>query len=359
MSSIVFERALEKGASGERLNRDEVFAVASARTPDDLALIGKAAYQNRLKRFGDKAAYVFNLHINPSNICEGGCRFCAYSAKVGDSNAYSLKEEDILADVKRLKPSEVHIVGGLNHEWDYTRNLELVAELHNLYPKLHIKGFSAVEIDWFAKTEKISEEEALSGLIKAGLNALPGGGAEIFSKRIRDEFCPDKLNQKGWVRIHQTAHRLGISTNATMLTGLGESYEELVDHLMILRDAQDESGGFSCFIPLVYQPVCGEEREITPPTDHLAIIALSRLTLDNFAHVKAYWPMIGLDTAAAGLYWGADDLDGTLGEEKIAHAAGASTPKALAREQMEETIRLGGFKPFERDGVFNNRNSQI
>jgi aminodeoxyfutalosine synthase len=194
----------------------------------------------------------------------------------------------------------------------------------------------------------------LTELKAVGLNALPGGGAELFSKRIRKKFCPDKLTAEGWLSIHKSAHRLGLDTNATMLYGIGENPEELLDHMMRLRDAEDEAPGFSCFIPLPFQPGRGADIINGPaPLKTLGIIALARLVLDNIAHIKAYWPMFGLETASAALSFGADDLDGTIGEELIAHAAGAMTPKAMSRERMETTIRLGGYTAVARDGRFN------
>jgi len=354
MNLRLFDDALRKGAAAERLDREEALALASARTPDLIHRLGEAALANCLKRFDRKVTYVFNLQINPSNLCVGDCGFCDFSAKPGDGKAYSMDEEEIFSKVDAMQPVEVHIVGGLNRKWDYRRNLELVRELRNRHPAIHIKAFTAVEIDWFAHTEKIDPAEVLGSLKEAGLDALPGGGAEIFSSRIRETYCPTKLTPAGWIEIHRAAHRLGITTNATMLAGLGESDAERVDHMLALREAQDDGGAFSCFIPLAFQP--GENASpdrFTSPLEMIGIIALSRLTLDNFPHVKAYWPMIGVETASVSLSWGADDLDGTIGEERIAHAAGARAPRALARERMEETIRLGGFTPVERDGEFN------
>ncbi len=348
-------KALAKAGATERLNRDEALAVARAASPDDVHRLGQAALANRRARFGDRATYVCNLQINPSNLCEGQCQFCRYGAKPGDAHAYELSEHDILSRIAELQPTEVHVVGGMNRVWGFERSLALVQEIRRRHPDIFIKAFTAVEIDWFARTSNKDESDVLTQLRDAGLNALTGGGAEVFSPRWRQQHCPDKLPGKAWLRIHQTAHALGIVTNATMLYGLDDSPEERVDHLLALRDAQDESRGFSCFIPLAYQGGANGAPARPSPKLSLAIIALARLVLDNFPHVKAYWPMIGLDCAAAGLSWGADDLDGTLGRERIAHAAGAATPEALARREMEETIRLAGFTPVERLGNFEVR----
>jgi len=348
-----FSAALSKGANGERLSRDEAAALARARRPDEIHALGEAALANRRARFGNRATYVFNLQINPSNICAGTCRFCRYSARPGDAHAYALDEAEILNRIERLQPTEVHVVGGMNAIWDYDRSLGLVREIRRRHPGMFIKAFTAVEIDWFARTAGKDARDVLLELVEAGLDGMPGGGAEIFSPRMRERLCPEKIDPAEWMRIHRIAHGLGIGTNATMLYGLGETPDERAEHLLALRDAQDATGGFACFIPLAYQP--GENaawEDAPPPIESLGVIALARLVLDNIPHVKAYWPMIGLETAAAGLSWGADDLDGTLGEERIAHAAGARSPKALTRRRMQETIRLGGFEPVERDGRF-------
>ncbi len=353
MTTNLFKEALEKGGRCERLRRDEVFALAREITPDRLHAVGRAALANRRKRFEDKATYVFNLQINPANICGAGCTFCNYAASKNDPHAYVLGEEEILARVAQLQPTEAHIVGGLNQVWPYERNLELVRRLRQTYPDLHIKAYTAVEIAYFAKTSRKSELQVLEELKAAGMNAMPGGGAEIFSERLYQQHWKNKIGPKEWVRIHQLAHGLGVSTNATMLFGFGDTWTERVEHMLTLRDAQDRSKGFACFIPLAFQPGRGKFDTHGPtPLETLAVLAVSRLVLDNIDHLKSYWPMTGLEVAAAGLSWGADDMDGTISEEKIAHLAGAVTPKGLACEKMKETIQMAGFVPVERDGRF-------
>jgi aminodeoxyfutalosine synthase len=348
------EQALKKGAANKRLGRDEALALTTLTAPTALHRLGAAARCNRDDRFATRATYVANLTINPSNICEGRCGFCRYSAQEGDDHAYVLDEKTILERVERLEPVEVHIVGGMNDIWDFDRSLALLQAIKGKSSDIHIKAFTAPEIDRFAKRSKNSTTQVLSLLKDAGLDAMPGGGAEVFSKRMRDKYCPSKISSSAWIDIHQQAHQLGISTNATMLYGLDESWEERIDHLIALREAQDQTGGFSCFIPLAYQPEENDPDGTGPtPRLNLMVTAVSRLVLDNFDHIKAYWPMLGLETAAAALSWGADDLDGTLGEERIAHAAGAKTPKSVTRERMVETISLGGYDPVERDGLFN------
>ncbi len=354
MNTHLFEKALEKGARGQRLSPDEAYELARNITPDRLHALGSAALDNRRARYGDKATFVFNLQINPANICGAGCTFCNYAATPKDSHAYILSEDEILSQVEALKPTEAHIVGGLNQVWPYERNLELVRLLRKAHPDLHIKAYTAVEIAYFAKTSRKSEERILGELKEAGMNAMPGGGAEIFSDRLYRQHWKNKIGPQEWVRIHQLAHRRGIPTNATMLFGFGDTWRERVDHMLTLRAAQDESNGFACFIPLAFQPGEGKFETHGPtPLEILAVLAIARLVLDNIDHIKSYWPMTGLETAAAGLSWGADDMDGTISEEKIAHLAGATTPKGLAREKMNETIRIAGFTPVERDGLFN------
>jgi len=352
-NETLFESALEKGASGKRLNREEALALVDEISPRRLHRLGRAAFKNRQRRFGLAATYVFNLQVNPANICGMGCTFCNYAATPKADHAYVLEEDEILDKVARLSPTEVHIVGGLNTVWPYRRNLALVRELRRRYPQIHIKCYTAVEIDFFARSEKTTDAQVLTELKEAGMDAMPGGGAEIFSERLWQQHWKNKIGPRDWIRIHQLAHKLGIPTNATMLFGFGDTWAERIEHMLILRDAQDRSGGFACFIPLAFQPGTGRFIEEGPtPLESLTVLAASRLILDNIDHLKAYWPMIGLETAAAGLWWGADDMDGTISEEKIAHLAGATTPVGLARERMTETIRTAGFVPVERDGRF-------
>lgn len=360
MTTLTIDRALEKGARGERLSREEAYCLAEAITPAHLHRLGEAALANRRQRFGLRATYVFNLQINPTNICGSGCTFCNYAASRNAPHAYVLDESEIFEQVARLSPTEAHIVGGLNQIWPYSRNLELVCALRTRFSGLHIKCYTAVEIAYFSKTTGLSESDILDQLKVAGMDAMPGGGAEIFSERLYQKHWKNKASPEDWVRIHQMAHGKGIPTNATMLFGFGDTWDERIEHLLILRRAQEQSGGFSCFIPLPFQPGAGHFIEKGPtPLETLAVLAISRLVLNNIAHLKSYWPMTGLETGAAGLSWGADDMDGTISEEKIAHLAGAPTPVGLAREKMEETIRVAGFSPVERDGAFSPQRAGI
>jgi aminodeoxyfutalosine synthase len=353
MTVDLFQTALDKGAAGERLAREEVYALGARITPRQLHALGRAALAQRRARHQDRATYVFNLQINPSNICGSGCTFCNYAASASDPHAYVMEEGEIIEKVERLTPTEAHIVGGLNQVWPFERNLALVRTLRQRFPKLHIKGFTAVEIAYFATSTRTSTRAVLEALLEAGLNAMPGGGAEIFSERLWQKHWKNKVGPDEWLGIHAEAHGLGLTTNATMLFGFGETWSERLEHLLRLRRAQDDSGGFTCFIPLPFQP--GEGNFLTQgPTalETLAVLAISRLVLDNIPHLKSYWPMTGVEAAAAGLSWGADDMDGTISEERIAHLAGSPTPVGLARHRMQETIVMAGFTPVERDGSF-------
>ena len=334
-----------------RLDLAAALELFSDDSPARLFALRRLANTARVARHGRRASFVDNLQINPSNVCVRDCKFCGFAAKPGESHAYVQTEEEIFATVERHAPREVHIVGGLNHEWGYQRSLALVAALRERYPALYIKAFTAVEMHWFARTAKLPLETVLTAMRAAGMNGMPGGGAEMFSERIRQAHFRHKLGADDWLDVHERAHRLGIPSNATMLFGFGESLEERLHHLFRLRELKDHTGGFVSFIPLAMQYGADTSRAISP-FENLKVIAMSRLVLDNIPHIKAYWPMIGLQTAAAGLSWGADDLDGTIGMEKVAHASGAPTPKLVARGEMRRLIELAGFDPVERGGDY-------
>ena len=345
---------LQRAGEGGRLDRDCAAGLFTSPTADRLYRIGEAADRSRKLRYGLRATYINNLQINPSNVCVRSCSFCNFAALPGQANGYSLKEQDILAKVAKTAPSEVHIVGGLNHDWDFARSLSLIRELHRGFPEIHIKCFTAVEIHWFACNERRPIEDILVAFREAGMDALPGGGAELFSERIRQTHFRQKTGAADWLAVHEAAHRLGIPSNASMLYGLGETWEERLSHLFRLRELQDRTGGFVAFIPLALQSGKGSAKQLSP-LENLMVIAMARLVLDNFPHIKAYWPMLGIETAAMALSFGADDLDGTLGQERIAHAAGAKTPQQMTREEMVKIIRLAGFEPAERDGAYRTR----
>lgn len=361
MTNTLFKEALKKGAECKRLSREEAFALAAApQTPETLHQIGAAALENRQKRYGNAATYVFNIHINPANICVMKCSFCGYAASEKDENAYILNEQDIFSKVQLLNPTEAHIVGGLNNAWPYERNLNLVRELRKRFPDIYIKSYTAVEIDYFAQTSGNTIEQVLNQLVEAGMDSITGGGAEILSEDLHKKHWSKKAGPKRWLEIHRIAHLMNIPTNATMLFGFGETLEQRADHLLKLRQAQDETPGFVCFIPLSFQPGKGNLLKYGPtPLQNLYVLAMSRLILDNIPHIKSYWPMLGIETAAAGLSWGADDMDGTISEEKIAHFSGSQAPKGLTRDLMISTIQTAGFTPSERSGDFKLKRTSM
>ena len=344
----------EKVLSGERLNFGDGVTLLETL---DLAALGRMADHVARMRNGNRVQFVVNRQINPTNLCVLSCVFCDFAAKPGDAHAYEQSIEEVLAQVSD-ELSEVHIVGGLHPKWPFARYLEIVREIHQRFPSVQIKAWTAVEIDWFARLEKTSVEDILIQLKEAGLSTLPGGGAEVFSDRIRKETFRTKIGRERWFEVHQAAHRLGIMTNATLLYGHIETLAERVDHIIQLREAQDSRGasdaGFQSFIPLALQPGnTGLAERQASVLEDLRTVACARLLLDNVPHVKAYWVMLGEDSAGMALNFGASDLDGTIGEEKIAHFAQAKSPVGLARERLVRMIRDAGKIPVERDALYN------
>ena len=338
--------------SGKRLSLADGVTMFNS---DDLISIGKMAHAVQQQKSGDAIYFVLNQKIEPTNICVLSCKFCDFATKPGRPDAYEMTIENILA---KLTPEihEVHITGGLHPDWEWKYYLDMVREIKKNFPNVDIKAFTAVEIDFFHKKFKIPIEEVLLQLKDAGLRTMPGGGAEVFSERVRKLLFNQKIGAKTWFEVHRTAHKLGIPTNATLLYGHIETYEERVVHMMKLREAQDETGGFLTFIPLAFQPgVTGikPKNEFTSAIDDLKTIAVSRLMLDNFPHIKAYWVMLTEEVASVALNFGADDMDGTVGGENIAHDAGAVSPMSLAKDQIVKIIRDGGKIPVERDVYYN------
>jgi aminodeoxyfutalosine synthase len=339
-----------KVEAGERL--DAADGLACLETNDLFGLARIADWAKR-RRTGDRVYYVLNRQLNPSNRCVTGCRFCDFAARPGDDRAYELSLEEIVAhggeDI-----DEIHIVGGLHPEWPFERYVGIVRALHARWPRLPIKAWTAVEIDWFTKLSGLSAEEVLETLKEAGLVALPGGGAEVFSERVRQELYPEKMSHERWFEIHRAAHGLGIRTNCTLLYGHIETLPERVEHLLQLRALQDETGGFLSFVPLAYQ--VGRTRIVRrgpSAPDGLRTIAASRLLLDNFDHVKAYWVMLGEGTASVALGFGADDLDGTIERERVAHAAAAASPVGLTQQRILALIRAAGKVPVRRNALYD------
>ena len=308
----------------------------------------------KTRREGDRVFFVINRHITPTNVCVLACRFCDFARRKGEAGAYEHTIEDMVGMV-REGVREVHIVGGHHPDWPFEYFERMIGAIHAARPDVQIKAFTAAEIDYFWRRWKVEPKEALSRLKAAGLQSMPGGGAEIFSPRLaRLLRYTGKADADRWCEIHGIAHALGIRTNATMLYGHVETLAERVDHLLRLREQQDASGGFLTFVPLAYQ--VGTTKLVprqTPPTDSLRTIAAARLLLDNFPHVEAYWVVLGEDTTSIALHFGADDVNGTLEDERIQHMAGASTPAGVAREQLFRMIRDAGKVPVERDALYN------
>lgn len=336
---------------------DEADGLALYETYDLLGL-GRLANFIREQKNGNRAYYIVNQHINYSNICLNRCRFCAFGKDPDDPLAYEMSLKDIEDKVRERMDdpiSEIHIVGGIHPHLPFSYYREMLERIRALRPEVHIQAFTAVEIAHLAELAGKSLTETLSLLVESGLGSLPGGGAEVFSSRIRDSLCAKKLPSAEWLSVCKTAHRLGIKTNATMLYGHLETAEERVDHLLSLRRAQDETGGFLTFIPLAFHPKNTELAHLSGTTglDDLKNIAVSRLMLDNFPHIKSFWIMIGPKMAQISLSFGADDIDGTVIEERITHMAGAETAQAMTRDEILHLIREAGRDPVERDTLYN------
>ncbi|MBI5639370.1 MAG: aminofutalosine synthase MqnE [Nitrospirae bacterium] len=351
----MLKRIEEKVRSGERLTAKDALRLFES---DDLFRIGRMASYVAAKKNGKKAFFIRNRHINPTNICINRCRFCAFSRSKGEEGAFELTIDEM---VRKLRPSsltlhpftEVHIVGGLHPEWPFEYYIRMLREIKKHSPKLHIKAFTAVEIDHLSDISGLGLSGTINALKEAGLGSMPGGGAEIFDPAIRNRLCPEKISGQRWLDVMQTAHSTGLKTNATMLYGHIEAYRHRVDHLMRLRKLQDRTGGFQAFIPLAYHPKNTEvQGGYTSGIDDLKTIAISRLVLDNFAHIKAYWVMLGEKISQLALRFGADDIDGTIIEEKITRAAGALTAEHLAAEQLTDMILKADKVPVERDSFY-------
>jgi len=320
---------------------------------DDLSTIGRIADFAKKRVTGDKVYFVLNRQLNPTNICVLSCKFCDFAKKPGEEGAYAMNMEEILDHVDD-EIHEIHIVGGHHPKWPFEYHVDMVKEIHKKNPNVQIKGFTASEIDYFQRRWKVPPEESLAILKEAGLQSMPGGGAEVFSSRVHKMLLPGKANADRWADIHKIAHNMGIPTNCTLLYGHVENYEERIDHLIRLREIQDETGGFLAFIPLEYQIGMTKLRpRHTPPMDDLKMISVARLMLDNIKYVKAYWVMLGEATASIGLNFGANDLDGTIGKERIAHAALAESPAGVAKAKMVASIKEARRIPVERDALYN------
>ena len=346
-----------KVLAGERLSFDE--GVALYRSNDLLAL-GYLANHVREKRHGRRTYFNVNRHINPSNVCVASCKLCAFGRKPESPGAYTMALEEafrLAGEGWTEAITEFHIVGGLHPDLPFQYYVDLIRGLKERFPSVHLKAFTAVEIGYYSHITQLPVREILSQLKDAGLGSLPGGGAEIFAPATRRVICDHKIGAHMWLKIHRTAHELGLRSTATMLYGHIESDEDRVDHLLQLRRLQDETHGFETFIPLAFHPANTElgkliDRSETTGFMDLKNIAVSRLLLDNFPHIKAYWIMMTPRVAQVALKFGADDLDGTVVEEKIYHDAGAETPQGMTRQEIIRLIREAGQEPFEGDTLY-------
>ena len=346
-----------KIAKGDPLSREEGIAIFESK---NLLMTAEWANSLRERLHGDDTFFVVNRHINPTNLCVNRCRFCAFFRKGDELDAYGLTMEQILEKGREAQDQgakELHIVGGLHPEWSYAFYLDVVRELKMAFPGIHVKAYTAVEIDHLSRISGKPVEVVLEELRRAGLDSMPGGGAEVFSRRVRETLCPKKTPPERWLQIHAAAHDLGIPTNATMLYGHIETVEERVDHLIALRDLEERHPGFLAFVSLAFHPentgIKLEGVHGTTGRDDLVTIAAARLILHNVPHIKSYWIMLGEKIAQTALWFGSDDLEGTVVDEKITHAAGASSPRGLSKERILEVIKEAGRVPVERDALYN------
>ncbi len=352
--SPTFAKIEAKVHAGERLTFDDgVFLDDQA----DLFTLGRLANLVRERKNGNIAYYNTNIHLNPTNVCVYRCRFCAFRADLRDEKAYTFTDDMLrerILEGRSQGATEIHVVGGLHHQKPFDWYLNVVRVLHETCPEIHIKAWTPVEIHWFSYLTKKPYDWVLQQLLDAGLGSMPGGGAEIFHPEVRDQICEHKADASSWIDIHRTAHGLGLRSNATMLYGHVEQARHRIDHLLQLRTLQEETGGFQTFIPLAFHPENTKLDHIAKPTGlmDLRMIALSRLMLDNFDHIKAYWIMLGEKIAQVALGFGADDLDGTVVHELIYHDAGAKTPEGLTVAHIHRLIREAGREPIERDTLY-------
>lgn len=345
---------LEKLEAGERLGFEDGIALFRSR---DLQTLGALANRVREARHGQHAFFNLNRHINHTNFCTSGCSFCAFAKRPGQEGGYRLTLDQI---VSKATPGpserwdEIHIVGGLDPAFSFEDCLQMIRAIKGVNPSVHLKTFTLVEVDYYARRERKSPGEIFAALRDAGMGSMPGGGAEILGEAVRQKICPNKISGARWLELAEIAHRMGIRTNCTMLYGHIESVEDRVDHILKLRDLQDRTGGFMAFIPLQFNKENTPYANLPEVTgdENLRVLAASRLLFDNVDHLKVYWVMVGLKIAQLALWYGADDLDGTVVEERITHDAGASTPTGLSLETLLHLVRKAGRIPVERDTLY-------
>ena len=348
------EHIQKKVHAGKRLTRKDGLELFHS---NDLLALGRMATHVARQKNGNHVYFVQNMHINPTNICVNRCKFCAFSRSKGEPGAYEMSINDILLKARGAGKGvrELHIVSGLHPDLPFEWYLKMLRKLKQEFPKLHLKAFTAVEIDYLAKLSGLSLKDTLLKLKDAGLGSMPGGGAEIFNSSVRSTLCAEKISGDRWLKVVEAAHGVGLKSNATMLYGHIETAEHRVDHLIKLRDLQDKTGGFQAFIPLSFHSQNTEIKKSAYTTgfDDLKTLAISRLMLDNFDHIKAYWVMLGEKIAQVSLSFGVDDLDGTVVEERITKAAGGATDGSMNKDDIVYLIRQAGRTPVERDTVYN------
>jgi aminodeoxyfutalosine synthase len=352
---MTFATIAEKVRAGVRITEPE--ALVLFEHPDLLALGELAQFVNE-RRNGKRVFFNVNRHINHTNICVNRCRFCAFFRKAGEPGAYLMTLDEVRAraeEAVKEGATEIHVVGGLHPELPFEFYLELLSTIKAVSPALHVKAFTAVEIEYLANLSGLGIPATLEKLKEAGLGSLPGGGAEIFAPEIRNQLCPEKISGAAWLSIMEKVHQAGLKSNSTMLYGHLESIADRVDHMRQLRELQDRTGGFQVFIPLAFQPEHSQLKIAgsgTSGVDDLRTLAVARIYLDNFANVKAYWVMLGEKIAQVSLSFGVNDLDGTVVEERIGHEAGADTPQTMSRDSIITMIRKAGRIPVERDTLY-------
>ena len=351
---MTIEQINNKVASNKRLTRKDGLELFKS---NDLLALGRMANHVAEKKNGKRVYFVRNMHINPTNICVNRCKFCAFSRSRGEPGAYEMSIDDILNKALSAEKGvrELHIVSGLHPDLPFEWYLDMLRALKKELPKIHLKAFTAVEIDYLAKLSGLTLTDTLLKLKEAGLGSLPGGGAEIFNTAVRNTLCAEKISGDRWLEVIKAAHKVGLKSNATMLYGHIETYEHRIDHLIKLRDLQDKTGGFQAFIPLSFHSQNTEIKKSAYTTgfDDLKTLAISRLMLDNFDHIKAYWVMLGEKIAQVSLSFGVDDLDGTVVEERITKAAGGTTDGSMNKDDIVYLIKQAGRTPVERDTVYN------
>ena len=342
---------------GDRLSREE--GIRLIRCPN-LAWLGYLADMARQRRSGNWVYFNVNRHINLTNICISRCKFCAFGCDSDNAQAYAMTKETVLQIASQAAQDphlrELHIVSGLHPQWPFEYYTDIIRSLKQSFPHLHLKAFTAVEIWHFANISGLTVTQVLQTLKEAGLGSMPGGGAEIFSSRVRQTVCPNKADGAAWLEVARTAHKLNIPSNASMLYGHVETPEERIDHLLALRELQDETHGFQTFIGLPFHPehtALSQQTQRVSAWEDLKMVAIARLMLDNFTNIKAYWVMLTLPIAQLALAFGANDIDGTVSEEKITHAAGGKTAQCLTTDTLIQLIRQTGRTPVERDTTYN------